>query len=151
MAATRHAGGGYRHTRMAGGFSLLELIIVLIIIALLLGMAVPRYLGGRREALIAEADFALAELKTLGWVHHAIKESWEGVTDANMETVLGFIPPGEEGRCWDYGLAEDATATTMRFEAAARSSPVKCLPALGTRVTLTLSSDGLATRAVTYP
>lgn len=48
------------------GYTLMEIFVILAVFGLLLSLAMVRYLGMRREAIIAEADYVLAELKNLG-------------------------------------------------------------------------------------
>ena len=52
------------------GFTLIELVVVLAILAILIGLAVPRYLGARKKAYKAEADNVLQESKTLQWAYY---------------------------------------------------------------------------------
>lgn len=75
------------------GFTLLELVVTLVIIGIILALAVPRYLGFRRNALVAEADTLLAEVKTLAWAYYQQHGSWVGITTATMPAALGFEAP----------------------------------------------------------
>gem|GEM_PF-915511 len=53
-----------------GGFTLIELVVVLAVLGILLALAVPRYLGARKRAYKTEADNMLQELKTLSWAYY---------------------------------------------------------------------------------
>ena len=55
---------GNHHSGKKNGFSLLELMVVLVIIATLLALAIPNY-----KASFADADQTMAKVKLLEWVN----------------------------------------------------------------------------------
>lgn len=131
------------------GFTLLELVVALVIIGIILFLAVPRYLGFRRNALVSEADTLLAEAKTLAWAYYQQHETWNGITTATMAAALGFEAPA--GACWGFDIVGAGTAAWIQLRATGVSPPVKCLPAQGTTVTLTVNSDGASQRTQAFP
>lgn len=131
------------------GFTLLEVVVVLVIIGIILALAVPRYLGFRRTALVAEADTMLAEVKTLAWAYYQQHETWVGITTATMPAALGFEAPA--GACWVFDVVGAGTAAQVRLRATGVSPPIKCLPAQGTTVTLAVNSDGSSERNQAFP
>jgi type IV pilus assembly protein PilA len=133
--------------KSARGFTLIELVVVLAILGILIALAVPRYLGARRSALIAEGDNVLQELKTLAWAYYQQYSTWVGVTAANMATTFGFTAPATG--CWTYGLAADGAATQIQIQA--NDNPggrTACGPLPGTGlINLTLNGDGSSVRS----
>jgi prepilin-type N-terminal cleavage/methylation domain-containing protein len=131
------------------GFTLIELVVVLAILGILIALAVPRYLGARRSALVSEGDNTLQELKTLAWAYYQQYSSWVGVTTQQ----LGFTPPG--GGCWSYSLpTTGATQIVMRASGNPAGAPAKCSPlgaAGASTINLTLNSDGSSSRTQTLP
>ncbi len=149
--AARPTPAGHRdaHRRFGeAGLTLLELVVALVIVGLLLAIAVPRYLAFRRNALIAEANSILQEVKTLAWAYYQQHESWEGIDTGNMDTRLGFTPA--PASCWTYTV-DTASMSQLAIKATGTMPPVKCTPALGVTVTLRVRSDGSAERTQTMP
>jgi type IV pilus assembly protein PilA len=129
------------------GFTLIELVVVLAILGILIALAVPRYLGARRSALISEGDNTLQELKTLSWAYYQQYGSWTGVTAGTFAGLFGFTPPG--GACWTFTITgTPGTSIAMQAQSVG-GTPTKCAPlgaAGASTITLTLSNDGSSTR-----
>lgn len=133
------------------GFTLIELVVVLAILGILIALAVPRYLGARRSALIAEGDNTLQELKTLAWAYYQQYGTWVGIVAANMATTFGFTAPGTG--CWAYSTADGtAAALAMNATSGAAGARAACgaLPA-NTSIFLTINSDGSSQRSQVIP
>jgi type IV pilus assembly protein PilA len=124
------------------GFTLIELVVVLAILGILIALAVPRYLGARKNALVAEGDNMLQEVKTLSWAYYQQYSDFSGVTLGN----IGFAPPG--GSCWTIAVSGTASLLT----ATATGTPggrTQCSVLSGTEViTLTLDNVGASSRSV---
>jgi len=133
------------------GFTLIELVVVLAILGILVALAIPRYLGSRRNAFVAEADNVLQELKSLGWGYYNQYGTFLGITAANMSSTFGFVEPPDSVGCWDYTLVSDGTDTEIQFRATGDNDPVKCQPVNGGTVTLILYSNGSSTRTLVLP
>ena len=128
-----------------GGFTLIELVVVLAILGTLIALSVPRYLGARQKALVAEGQTALQELKTMGWAYYLQNSTWATLSTGPISSPnpFGFLPPG--GGCWAYSVTA-ATATSVEFRATATPAAApRCGPlAITSIVDLTLNSDGSA-------
>lgn len=116
--------------RRERGFTLIELVVVLAIIAILIAAAVPLYLGARKKAYKAEADNALQELKTLEWAYYQQYNSFTVTTDSN----LGYQAPNSS--FWSYSATPNGS-TNVTLMASGTKAPIT-----GNHVSVILSSDG---------
>lgn len=135
----------WKAKRSERGFTLIELVVVLAILGILVALAVPRYLGARRNALIAEGDNLLQEAKTLSWAYYQQYNTWAGVDTAALGSMLGFSAPASS--CWSFTVANAAAASILvraNDEPAGRTA---CGPLPGSgSITLTLQNNGSSQR-----
>jgi prepilin-type N-terminal cleavage/methylation domain-containing protein len=116
------------------GFTLLELVIVLSILAVLLALAVPRYLAARKSAYLAEADRVLQETKSMEWAYYQQFEMFD-----TSGTSIGFTPPG--GMHWanpSFGGIVNASVQILMTGCASGCAPI----GTGDQTSLVLYSDG---------
>jgi type II secretory pathway pseudopilin PulG len=119
---------------------------VLAILGILIALAVPRYLGARKNALIAEGDNMLQEVKTLSWAYYQQYSTFASISLGN----IGFQPPPNS--CWNIavsGAATLLTATATGTPNGLDGSRPQCNVLSGSEViTLTLDSLGQSSRGV---
>jgi type II secretion system protein G len=75
-----------RHLRNSKGFTLIELMIVVVIIGILAALAIPRFTQASARAKEKEADGILKQIYTLENAYYANNGSWAS-TDADLKTV----------------------------------------------------------------
>jgi len=117
-----------RHLEGEGGFTLIELIMVIVILAILLALALPSYLQTRKKAYIAEANETLQEMRTAAWLVYIEKGSFSAPTPPAATTNWSYA----------YGTCTGTGPCTMT------ATGKNGTPVSGATVTLTLSSDGSA-------
>jgi prepilin-type N-terminal cleavage/methylation domain-containing protein len=126
------------------GFTLIELVVVLAILGILIALAVPRYLGARKNALIAEADNALQEMKTLSWAYYQQYSTFAGITLSD----IGFQPPGAS--CWTFSFsASSATSVSMQALGTGAGRPACNVLSGSETITVILNFDGSSSRGAT--
>lgn len=131
------------------GFTLLELIIVVIIIGVLAGIAIPQYLNAVERAKVAKAKANLMMVSQAEKMYQANESTYTVVTDAASAALLDLYVQGVSGAIgsdndWGYTVAavvdikEDFLITAARNGGAYNT------------LTLTLDEKG-STAASTHP
>lgn len=113
------------------GFTLIELIMVLVILGILLSLALPAYLGTRRKAYLAEADQNLQEMRTHAWLRYVETGSFNGAN------TTASTPASTANWSFSWGTC---TGTSCTMIATGNTGS----PVAGAGVTVVLSNNGSA-------
>ncbi len=122
-----------------GGFTLIELVVVLAIIGILISLAVPRYLSVRKRAYKAEADNILQEAKTLEWAYYQQYNQFD-----TAGTQIGLVTPG--GMHW---ASPSFSGTPNASIVVTMSGAVSPLGATDL-ISIVLNADGSASAGSTF-
>jgi prepilin-type N-terminal cleavage/methylation domain-containing protein len=117
------------------GFSMIELLVVILIIAILAMIALPAFVGQRTKAQDLEAQTTVRTAATALATHHAD----EGRYDATAARLRAIEPSLSEA---SDGLAVSGTESTYEIRETSRS---------GTEFTLRRRADGTVSRSCTVP
>ena len=125
--------------RRRGGFTLIELVVVLAVLGILISLAVPRYLGARKKAYKAEAENVLQEVRTLEWAYYQQFNLFD-----TSGTSIGFAAPG--GMYWNSPAVTGTTNALVTIIMSGSVSPL----ASTDMVSVFLYSDGSSQSGATF-
>lgn len=75
------------------GFSLIELMVVIVVIGILAALAIPRYTGVSNNAKAVEAHTTLQFLYDLEHSYHQLHDRYLAVADGQDSPEVGFVAP----------------------------------------------------------
>ena len=105
--------------RNQAGFTLVELMIVIVIVGILAAVAVPIYQSNITKAKMSECDAALGTIRTALRVSYAENGTYPEYTgDVTTATGIDVATMDLEGRYFepgDYTLVSSATDTTYKI------------------------------------
>lgn len=119
------------------GFSLIELLIVIVIIGILAAIAIPNYLGTQKKAARAEAKSNLESLALALEQYYAVNNKYGddgnytfqdvGQWDKGGTSVTNYLTAFKPGnrRSYDYTLSVSSSGTNYL---------IKAIPKTGTKV-----------------
>ncbi len=85
----------YMCRKRRSGFTLLELIVVMAVIAILVAMGVPRFIGYQKDAAVTAMKADCKVLEDACMIHYTEEDSWPSSGEGT--TVDGVIFDGDSG------------------------------------------------------
>lgn len=124
-----------------GGFSLVELIIVIAIMAVLIGILAPQYMRYLEKSRLAKDNSAIDSVKTAVEAALTEEDIYEEVVAASADPVLSF---NGSGYSWTNGTTKLTTEVAKTVAAADAKMGSKTYTASGaTAPTLTINRTTL--------
>ena len=105
---------------MKRGFTLIELLIVIAVISILIGIALPRFRGMREEGLIAQAKGELRTLQTAVESYYIHNSAYPSTFPDDLEeavpNIIGTTAPVDPfNGTDDYGWATDGASPVVYY------------------------------------
>jgi len=108
--------------KSTSGFTMIELMIVVIIVGILAAAAVPLYTGYVRKAIRTEAEASLGAIRTAERIYKLEYGTYVNATAATVSSVLGVDVTDTHYFSSDCYTVTGASATAFNANCAAASS-----------------------------
>jgi type IV pilus assembly protein PilE len=98
------------------GFTLIEILVVLVVIGILAAIAIPSYQNQLRKSSRAAAQAFMAEIanKEIFYLQSQ-RTYWDCAKPCASFTPIGTATPDDVGRFYDIGITKDDTTTPPSF------------------------------------
>lgn len=132
------------------GFTLVELMVVAIIVAILAAVAIPLMTANKKRAIATEAEAGCGTIRTALRIYYAEHSTYPtGITSAAATTLTGIGDGDLDGtyfsqECYTFSSGGNAFTVTATGSASGNSAVNKADAA---NIVITLNQDGVWTRA----
>jgi len=131
-----------------GGFTMIELMVVVIIVGVLAAAAVPIYRGNVKKAIATEAIATLGSIRSAERIYHAEYNKYIAATSDQISSVFSvdvLDPQYFDADCYTVSsTGDDNFIATCTVKASGNTAPgaEKAKGALGSGNTITMDEEG---------
>lgn len=128
------------------GFTLVELMVVAIIVAILAAVAIPLMTANKRRAIATEAEAGCGTIRTALRIYYAEHDSYPTGTTASATTLIGIGVGDLDGTYFSdecYTFTSDASTYTIQATGDDSTAPKSEDAA---EIVITLDEEGTWTR-----
>ncbi len=108
------------------GFTLMELMLVVMVIAILVSISIPSYINTTERARAREAISTLESMRAAELAYASERRQYSALTIGNAASwqAVGLEDPNANTRgSWDYWLTPNGTGSTFTATARRRAGP----------------------------
>ncbi len=137
-----------KRARNNKGFTLVELMVVAIIVAILAAVAIPLMTANKRRAIATEAEAGCGTIRTALRIYYAEHSSYPTGATAAATSLVGIGDGDLDGTYFSeecYTFSSDASSFTVTADGDSGNIAPKAADAAG--IVITLDEEGAWTRA----
>lgn len=103
---------GMKNKKISRGFTMIEMVFVIVVIGILSAIAIPKFAMTRNDAIVTKAKTTIAALRSAIGMEHQKQILRGDFNDINLSTAIGLLDYGLDSERWSTDTANNTLTFT---------------------------------------